>query len=121
MTASVVDIGIYRAARRKRWLEANHSQMKGFLSTFVRQYIGVAFEDLTRAYLAVQSQNREPSWDFVDLRDLLHQVLSEADFREYLREHLRDVSWYEPAMVSEDQLVELCLSSYISESLAHVI
>jgi len=75
--------------------------------------IDMELHEVAYAYKVQQVANLEESWDFWDLRDIISDVLQRTGIVQRIYEDLKKEKWFNGKMISEDKLLELCVSTYI--------
>ena len=113
---NVLKLANYRAKRQKAWLAKNKLRLFSFLYEYISHHIGMNFLEAFTSYQNLQLKNQQEAWDYVDLRELLHEGLA-GQFCELLYQDLRKEWWFEPKFLSREEALEHCLSLYIMDSL----
>lgn len=70
-------------------------------------------DDVAHAYRTQQVANMEECWDQWELRDLISAVLSRTGIVEKIYADLNKEVWFRHKMISEEKLLDLCVSRYI--------
>lgn len=100
----------YKGQKRKDYLKRYDAQIKKFVSTFLDQHLSFSYEELSYYFIAQQQQAQ--SWDYVDFRDSLRDGFHEAFSRQLIKA-CREQYWFDEKFISEDELVEHCVSQLI--------
>ena len=109
---TVAKLNKYRAFRKKIWLEKHLFLLQSHIKDFIKANFRVGFSEISEFYQDLHRSNCEESWDYVDLRDLVHTAMEEH-FCENLYESLKGQSWFKAGLISKEEAVEFCLSMYI--------
>ncbi|RZA16705.1 MAG: hypothetical protein EOP10_24105 [Proteobacteria bacterium] len=106
----LIQIDKYKGDKRKAYLKRYDTQIKKFIATFLDRHLSFSFEDLSYYFIANQQQTA--SWDYVDFRDTLRDGFHEA-FAKELKTACQSQYWYDERFITEDELVEQCVSQVI--------
>jgi hypothetical protein len=106
----LIHIEKYKGEKRKAYLKRYDTQIKKFIASFLERNLSFSFEELSYQFIAHQQQTA--AWDYVDFRDTLRDGFHEA-FAEELIKACRAHYWYDERFISEDELVEYCVSQVI--------
>lgn len=110
---SLVNLRSYRNNKQKTWIEANQRNLNSFLSEFLTQRMGMTFSQVIESYQTLMHYQNQSSWDYVSFRDLLQEQM-EASFCDELYLKLKKEHWFECKLISKEEVVEHCLSIYIT-------
>lgn len=106
----LIQIDRYKGLKRKAYLKRYDTQIKKFVASFLDHHLSFSYEDLS--YYFIASQQQSAAWDYVDFRDTLRDGFHEA-FAMELRRACKGQYWYDEKYITEDELVELCVSQVI--------
>jgi len=108
----VVYIKDYRRGLRRQYLAKNQARIDKFIARFITLNFPIDFQELSYRYLDIQRQNDAITWDYIDLRDILHDAI-ELAYGDELQEALAKEFWYRDNYLSFDEVLDRCLSYYI--------
>ena len=80
--------------------------------------LDVDFEQLALDYQAGRFGG-ESSWDYIHFRELLAEAMDEA-FGTVLYQMLQKQHWFDSRLVSQEQVIDRCLSSFVMAGTARV-
>jgi hypothetical protein len=109
----VVDINKYKNKQQRSWLRVHETRLNRIISHHISNNLGIALDDVAHAYRTQQVANLEESWDQWDLRDLISEVLSKTGIVQKIYVDLSKEVWFKQKMISEEKLLDLCVSRYI--------
>lgn len=109
--SNIVILATYRGKSRKAYLAKYGVRLDRFVERFVRQNIDVDFRQLADEFIAGGGGQQE-AWDYVNFRESLADALNEA-FGQALYFQLASERWFDTRMITREELVDRCLSSYI--------
>ena len=96
---------------------AIHSQkLYHFLCDFLSYHMEVNYLQAAESYQSMRYANYEETWDYIDLRDLIHQAI-EIELWEQIYSRLKKLSWFDSRLFTKDEMIEYCLSLYILNSI----
>ncbi len=100
----------YKGQKRKDYLKRYDTQIKKFVGNFLDSHLSVSYEDLS--YYFIAQQQHAQSWDYVDFRDTLRDGFYDAFAKELLKA-CQGQYWFDERYLTEDELVEHCVSHLI--------
>mgnify|MGYP000179093296 CR=1 FL=1 len=104
----------YRKESRQVYLNRHGAQISDFIHRFLEKHIEVDYITLFNIYQDNCRDNLAEAWDYIEFREGLRDAFEESYF-ESLFEELQDESWFDSRHASPKQILELCLSTYITE------
>ncbi len=110
--SNLVNLANYRRKSRKAYLAKYGARLDHFVERFVRQNIDVDFRQLADDFVAGSYGDMQEAWDYVHFRETLAEALNEA-FGQALYHLLKGEKWFDTRMITQEELVDRCLSSYI--------
>ena len=116
MSANVIDLKLYRNTRRRSWLRKNEERIHRVIRNCLGNNVQLDFHSLVDAYQAQRRFGMDESWDYLDLRELISDVLDHSEVVDEIIRELRSHSWFDPRHVSRQKILELCLSVFILEA-----
>jgi hypothetical protein len=112
MGSKVIYLNEYRQKKKKIFRERHKSRVENFIAAFIGQNFKVNFYDLNQQYLAYKSYENEMAWDYCDFREELKDAIKQV-FGQQLWNEINSLYWFDPQWISQDELFELCTSSFI--------
>ncbi len=109
---NVLELTVYRK-RRRRELWLRHGQrIEIFVRHFVSSQLVANIHDLIDEYQHLQRENEQDVWAYEEFRTrMLEAILSRHG--ENLRKKLATQSWFDPALISTEEVAEMCLTSMV--------
>jgi hypothetical protein len=115
---TVVNLALYRRKSRKDFLAKHGARIDRVVERFVND-IDVDFRQLAADY-----QDRygtgQASWDYVEFREILAEAIDEA-FGRALYEQLRAQRWFDNRLITKEEIIERCLSTYVLSQCAYAL
>lgn len=112
--SKLVNLVSYRSKKRKAYLARHGARIDRIITKFVQTQVDVTIQELARHYQAGSLARYEDAWDYVHFREVLAEILDQAIGRA-LFEILRAQRWFDHRMVSQEEVVERALRSYIQD------
>lgn len=100
----------YKGQKRKEYWKRYDTQIQKFITKFLDRHLSISYEDLS--YYFIQNQQQAASWDYVDFRETLRDGFHDA-FAKELKKACQGQYWYDERFITEDELVEHCVSQVI--------
>jgi hypothetical protein len=116
----LISLRAYRSKRRQAYLARHGARIDRIIEKFVSQQIDVTFREMQSHYLAANHEPAPEAWAYVHFREILAEVIDEV-FGPALYTLLRGQYWFEPRMMSQDEVVERAVRSYIMEQCDYAI
>ena len=109
---NVYELKVYRKRRRRELWERNGQRIEKFVRQFVSQQLVANIHDLIDEYQHLQRENEQDVWAYEEFRSrMLDAILSRHG--EDLRQQLAAQSWFDPALISTEEVGEMCLTSMV--------
>ncbi|MCB9229328.1 MAG: hypothetical protein H6618_06930 [Deltaproteobacteria bacterium] len=115
MNKNIVCLRGYRQKKKDKWLDKHHQKLTRVVSDFLSQHLNVSYMKVLEAYQSIRQGQSEESWDYTDLRDIIHQTI-ESRLCDQVYASLRTRNWFDARLFSRDDVIEYCLSFYITNS-----
>jgi len=112
MFAQVINISQERAKKRKAYLAKNAAKLDQFLYEFMAKHLSYDFADIAKLYHANQNQLQQETWDYMELREAVGNLLAENIVPQIYLE-LKTRRWFDPRWVGPEQITERCLSIFV--------
>lgn len=116
MSAKVIDLSKYRNKKHRSWFVENEARLSDIVRSHLFKRFAFDFELFAEAYKNQKRINFDESWDYLDLRDLIAEVIEESRLLEYVIEDLRKKKWFDESQISRQKLLEICLSIFVLET-----
>ena len=116
MLDNTINLACYRRSQKEKWFAKNHQKLSLFIGEFLAHNFDVNYQQVAQTYQNMRSLEMEESWDYTDLRDIIHQTI-DTKFYEQIYGKLRKCHWFDYRLFSRDEVIEFCLSLYITSSL----
>lgn len=116
MNARIFDLNKYRNKRSHSWLRENESRISDVVRFYLHNNFRVDLDFLSKAY---QSQRREgfyESWDYLDFREVLSEILERSNILDMVLTELKSKHWFEEKQISRQKLLEICLSIFVLDT-----
>ncbi|MDD9951817.1 MAG: hypothetical protein OXT67_09655 [Zetaproteobacteria bacterium] len=110
--AKVVNLQKYRAKKKKAWSERNQLKLLEHVREYLHRTMPVTFVEASHAFQRHKFASYQQSWDYTDLRESIEEALT-LSVSEELYQKLLCETWFDPHLISPQDLVELCLREYI--------
>lgn len=115
--SNVISLSEYRQRHRGQFLRKHKLRLERFISRFVQTHIDVDFQEIARGYQAACALS-EAAWDYVQFREVLSEALEES-IGNSLVQALQREHWFDPRLITKDEIIERTLSIYIMGHGAH--
>lgn len=109
--ATVISLDQYRRKSRQAYLAKHDGRIERLIDRFVKTHVDVDFRQLADDYQSGQHQ-LEGTWDYVEFREILTEAFDTA-YGAVLWDQLVAERWFDPRIISRDEITERCLSAYI--------
>ena len=113
--AEVIKLTTYRVMKQRNWVLKNKERFNLFVGDFIARSLDFNFWQALQSYQNLQHAHMEKSWDYTDLREHLHEWI-EGPFVDFLYQELTLQWWFDPKLMTKDELLEQCLSLFILEA-----
>ena len=110
----------YRAKKRQGYLARYNARIDRIIEIFVETHIDVTLGEMQSLYMAGSLAPAPEAWDYVHFRETLAEVLDEV-FGKVLYEQLTAQYWFDTRMMSQDEVIERALRSYIMEQCEYAV
>lgn len=110
--SNVITLATYRRRSRKAYLAKYGGRLDLFVERFVRSQMDIDFRQLADDYVSGRYGEHQEAWDYVHFREALAEALDEL-FGHALYQELRAQRWFDPRMITQEEIVDRCLSTYI--------
>ncbi len=110
----IVKLSGYRKRGRQAYLNRCGGQISDFIQKFITNHVEIDFSTLSNRYQDACRDNLAEAWDYMEFREALRDAFEEAYF-EVLLEEIQKESWFDSRFASPKQILELCISAYITE------
>lgn len=108
----VINFTNYRKKARKQYMAKYGARIERQVQHFIRHNVECDFQQLAEEYQAEQQESDMVSWDYVHFRDILAEALDQV-YGQALYEQLRTQTWFDSSMIHKDELIDMCLTTYI--------
>lgn len=112
---NIIDLASYRARKQKQWLASYEKKLDSYICNWLCLRTNLDFIQVANSYQALQCSYSEDSWDYLDLRDLIQEVMEDISIQLY--EDLKKEYWFESSLLSKQKIIEYSMSLYIMNSL----
>jgi hypothetical protein len=112
--SKLVSLRGFRSKRRQAYLARYGARIDRIIEIFVDSHIDVTFREMQSLYMAGELSPAPEAWDYVHFREILAEVIDKV-FGKLLYEQLNAQYWFDTGMISQDEVVERALRSYITE------
>ena len=109
---TVINLSHYRRKARKVFFAKYGSRIDRIVDSFLRMNLHCDFQQLAEDYQSGLDEHDLASWDYVQFREILLEAFDQV-FGNALYEQLRAQIWFDSSLVTKDELIELCLTSYV--------
>ncbi|MEY4631147.1 MAG: hypothetical protein RIQ81_1267 [Pseudomonadota bacterium] len=110
--SNVLDLKNYRGRRRKE-LWARHGQR---IDRFVREYLETRLvtniHDLLDTWQELQREDEQEAWAYDEFRSRMVEAILLRHGTD-LRARLAAQKWFDPALISTEEVAEMCLTSIV--------
>ena len=110
--SNIICLATHRKRRRQNFLVQHGRRLDQYIEWFVCSHININFRQITIAYQMVQMEHAQQAWDYIDFREILRESIEEA-FGPALVSALHRQPWFDRRLVSDDEILDRCLSIYI--------
>jgi hypothetical protein len=114
--ATVISLDQYRRKSRQAYLAKHDGRIERLIDRFVKTHVDVDFRQLAEDYQSGQSGQHlgqaEGAWDYVEFREILTDAFDSA-YGRVLWDQLMAERWFDPRIITRDEITERCLSAYI--------
>ncbi len=109
---NVFELNVYRK-RRRRDLWLRHGQrIERFVRHFVSNHLVTDIHDLIDEYQHMQREDEQDVWGYEEFRTgMLEAIMARQG--DALRQQLSTQGWFDPALISTEEVAELCLTSIV--------
>lgn len=109
---NVFELAVYRKRRRRElWLKHGR-RIEIFVRHFVSNQLVANIHDLIDEYQHLQRENEQDVWAYEEFRTrMLEAIMSRLG--DDLRKQLATQGWYDPALLSTEEVAEMCLTSMV--------
>lgn len=112
--SKLISLRGYRSKRRQAYMARYGARIDRIIETFVDTHVDVTLGEMQSLYMAGNLAPAPESWDYVHFREVLAEVLDEV-IGKALYNVLDGQYWFDKRMMSQDEVVERALRSYIME------
>lgn len=109
--SNLIKMSDFRSRNRKEFLTKHGARLDSFVERFVSVNIDFDFRQLAQDYQQNGTVN-EAAWDYVHFREILSEALERA-FGDLLYRMLREQTWFDPRLISKEEIIDRCLVTYI--------
>lgn len=109
---NVFELAVYRKRRRRElWLKHGR-RIEIFVRHFVSNQLFANIHDLIDEYQHLQRENEQDVWAYEEFRTrMLEAIMSRLG--DDLRKQLATQGWFDPALLSTEEVAEMCLTSMV--------
>jgi hypothetical protein len=109
---NVFELAVYRKRRRRElWLKHGR-RIEIFVRHFVSNQLVANIHDLIDEYQHLQRENEQDVWAYEEFRTrMLEAIMSRLG--DDLRKQLATQGWFDPALLSTEEVAEMCLTSMV--------
>jgi len=118
--SQVIHLANYKRKSRQAYLAKHGQRLDRFVERFVSERIDFDFRQLAQDYQAGHYGNAQDSWDYVHFREILADALNEV-FGTLLYKLLLAQSWFDDRLITRDEIIDRCLSTYIMSHCEYAI
>ena len=109
---NVFELTVYRKRRRRELWLRHGRRIEIFVRHFVSNQLVANIQDLIDEYQHLQRENEQDVWAYEEFRTrMLEAILSRHG--DNLRIQLATQSWFDPALISPEEVAEMCLTSMV--------
>ena len=108
----------YRRKARQAFLAKYAARIDHMIESFVRLHVDVDFRQLADDFQSGRYGQDQASWDYVEFREVLAEALDEV-FGKAMYEMLKRQYWFDCNVISKDEIVDRCLSTYVLAGCSH--
>jgi hypothetical protein len=119
MSSRLLSLDNYRRKRRKDYIDSYGDQLDRFIRKFVRQHWDANIESITNHYLDRCANTNSEAWDYLDMREALHDSLRQS-IVELLVVELKKNRWFDSSKISTEELADRCVSAIVLEDWAAI-
>jgi hypothetical protein len=116
---NVLQIKSYRKQKRQSFFRKHGEKLDRSIQNFIHGNMNFDFIAIAERYLNERASNNEMAWDYLELRDNLREAIGETFGKEIARE-LKKFVWFDASLVSEDEVIDRCLSAFILNDRAKI-
>ena len=109
--ATIINIANYRKRARKVYMAKYGAKIERLVAHFLRHNLECDFQQLAEDYQSSYQGDMVP-WDYVHFRDILAEALDQV-YGKALYDLLRAQPWFDSSLVRQDEIVDLCLTTYV--------
>ena len=109
---NLINLASYRRKTRQAYLAKHGNRIDLFVEKFVRANIDIDLRQLAVDYESGSYGGAQASWDYVHFREVLAEALDRA-FGQVLYDLLLAQSWFDQKLITQEEIVDRCLSTYV--------
>ena len=109
---TVTNLSNYKRKFRKVFLAKHGARIDRMVEGFLRLNVDCDFVQLAEDYQSGQQGLDLPSWDYIHFREILAEALDQV-FGNALYDQLRMQPWFDSSLIRRDEVIDLCLSTYV--------
>lgn len=109
---NVLELGQYRSRRRKELWSRHRQRIDRFVRDFVSAHLFTNIHDLLDTWQELQREDEQEAWTYEDFRSRMVDAILVRHGSE-LRSRLAAQRWFDPALISTEEVVELCLTALV--------
>lgn len=118
--SKVINLEVYRRRSRKAYLAKYGARLDLFVERFVGSHMDLDFRQLADDYVSGRYGEHQEAWDYVHFREVLAEALDEV-FGNTLYRELRTQRWFDPMMITQEEIIDRCLSTYIIDRCRYAV
>jgi hypothetical protein len=117
---NVISLIAYRRNSRKAYFAKHSNTIDTFLRNFIATNFDFDFRKITDAYQGQVGGDSSMAWDYVDFREVLREAMQQV-FGKFLVKEMRCQHWFDPKFISDEQIIDRCLSTFILDQCEYAL
>ncbi len=109
---NVLELSHYRNRRRKELWSKHRTRIDRFVREFVSARLFTNLNDLLDTWQELQREDEQEAWTYEDFRSRMVDAILVRHGKE-IRSQLAAQRWFDPALISTEEIVELCLTAVV--------
>lgn len=109
----------FRRARRNQYLAEHGKRIDSFIRNFIRFNVDYDFQYIANAYVRSRAGDNQVSWDYLDLREELRDVIA-RELADVIYNELCKTKWFDQRVLDLEQIADRCFSLFILEDWAAI-
>jgi hypothetical protein len=116
MSAKVYDLKKFRNKKHHSWIRKNESRINDVIRYYLSNNFSLDFEFISQAYQSQKREGFDESWDYLDLREIISDILDQSNLLDMILDDLKTKKWFDEKQISRQKLLEICLSIFVLET-----